>query len=74
MTSAEETVIIARRIMEHARDAAGNDPAEARAKTAEMLANIIGFIAVDAFDEPDGRGLLSDIVTHMSGAKSSRDG
>lgn len=74
MNSSEETVIIARRIMEHAMDAAGNDPVEARVKIAEMLANMIGFIAVDAFNEPDGRGLLSDIVTHMSGARSSRDG
>lgn len=39
-----------------------------------MLGNMIGLIAVDAFDEPDGRGLLSDIVTHMSGARSSRGG
>ena len=74
MNSAEAIVVIARRIMEHAMDAAGNDPVETRAKIAEMLSDMIGFIAVDAFDEPDGRGLLSDIVTHMSGAKSSRDG
>jgi hypothetical protein len=36
-----------------------------------MLSDMIGFIAVDAFDESDGRGLLWDIVTHMSGARSS---
>ena len=74
MNSSEETVICARGIIERAMDAAGNDPVEARAKIAEMLGNMIGFIAVDAFDESDGRALLSDIVRHMSGARSSRDG
>ena len=74
MNSPEDTVICARGIIERAMDATGNDPVAARAKIAEMLGNMIGFIAVDAFDEPDGRGLLSDIVTHMSGARSSRDG
>jgi len=74
MNSSEETVICARGIVERAMDAAGNDPVEARRKIAEMIGNMSGFIAVDAFDEPGGRGLLSDIVRHMSGAKSSRDG
>jgi hypothetical protein len=74
MNSSEETVICARGIIKRAMDASGNNPVEARAKIAEMLGNMIGFIAVDAFDEPDGRGLLSEIVRHMSGARSSRDG
>jgi len=74
MNGSEETVICARGIIERAMDAAGNDPLAARAKIAEMLGNMIGFIAVDAFDESDGRALLSDIVRHMSGARSSRDG
>ena len=74
MNNSEESVICARGIVERAMDAAGNDPVEARAKIAEMLGNMISFIAVDAYDDPDGRALLSEIVRHMSGARSSRDG
>ena len=70
----EDTVTCARGIIERAKHAAGNDPVEAREKIAEGFADMIGFIAKEAFNEPDGRELLSDVVKYASGARSSRDG
>ena len=74
MNNPEETVTCAHGIIKRALDAAGNDPVEARAKIAELFADMIGLIATEAFDEPDGRELLSDVVRYASGARSSRDG